>query len=170
MLCVLDEENHGAEVTVSKETRQTFTGRDGGLIQVTNITSHTLGVVLWNEDILEEYVYPMIKKMTQIPAQTINSFGTAAANMKEVVVRVFEGESTVPAECTPLGVCRVELPPFLPKGSPVELTYRWDENQTLQVMVDAFGKQSKVEINRNSALSDEEIAAAQASLSLLKVE
>jgi molecular chaperone DnaK len=170
MLCVLEEENRTGEKSVPEETRQTFTGRDGGLIQVTNITTHTLGVVLWNEDTLEEYVYPMIKKMTKIPAQTANSFGTAAANMKEVVVRVVEGESTVPAECTPLGVCRVELPPFLPKGSPVELSYCWDENQTLHVTVDAFGKKGTVKISRDSALSDEEVLAAQASLSLLRVE
>ncbi len=170
MLCLLEEESRTGEKSVPEETRQTFTGRDGGLIQVTNITTHTLGVVLWNEDTLEEYVYPMIKKMTKIPAQTVNSFGTAAANMKEVVVRVVEGESTVPAECTPLGVCRVELPPFLPKGSPVELSYCWDENQTLNVTVDAFGKKGSVKISRDSALSDEEILAAQASLSLLKVE
>ncbi len=170
MLCLLEEENRTGEKSVPEETRQTFTGRDGGLIQVTNITTHTLGVVLWNEDTLEEYVYPMIKKLTQIPAQTVNSFGTAAANMKEVVVRVVEGESTVPAECTPLGVCRVELPPFLPKGSPVELMYSWDENQTLNVTVDAFGKKGTVAISRERTLSEEDILAARASLSLLKVE
>lgn len=66
----------------------------------------------------------MIAKMTPVPADMKNSFGTAKANMKNAIVRVVEGESTVPGECTPLGICDIELPPFLPKGSPVELTHR----------------------------------------------
>ena len=61
--------------------------------------------------------------------------------MQRAIVRVVEGESTVPAECTPLGICDVELPPFLPKGSPVELTYEYNANQVLEVAVDACGNQ-----------------------------
>jgi len=107
----------------------------------------------------------MIKKMTAIPVEMKNSFGTAKANMKNAIVRVVEGESTVPNECTPLGICDIELPPFLPKGSPVELTYRYDANQVLEVVVDAYGKQNKVSIARNTGLSEGEIAAATADLS-----
>src|SRR5207244_2335014 len=83
----------------------------GGMIEVTDITSHTLGVVLWDERQLQEYVFPMIRKMTPIPAVIRNSFGTADANMQRAVVKVVEGESTVPGECTPLGVCDIQLPP-----------------------------------------------------------
>ncbi len=170
MLSILSEEEKSGQQTVPAETREQFSNRDGGLIQVTNITSHTLGVVLWNDELLEEYVFPMIKKMTSIPAEFKNNFGTAQANMAKVVVRVVEGESTLPAECTPLGLCAIDLPPFLPKGAPVELTYRYNANQVLEVIVDAFGKQSRVTIQRNTGLSDDEIAAATANLSLIKVE
>jgi len=69
----------------------------------------------------------------------------------------------------PLGSCEVELPPFLPKGSPVELTYRYDVNQVLEVTVDAYGKQNKVSISRNTGLSDSELVAATADLSRLKI-
>lgn len=171
-LCLLEEERgmEESERSLSEETRGQFLGRDGGLIQVTNITSHTLGVVLWNEDKMEEYVYPMIKKMSPIPSESVNTFGTASANMKKVVVRVVEGESTVPGECTPLGTCHVELPPFLPKGSPVELTYRYNTNQVLEVVVDAFGKQGSAEIRRHTGLSEDEIAGATADLAEIKVE
>ena len=53
------------EKMLPEDTRQQFSSREGGLIQVTNITSHTLGVVLWDEAHLEEYVFPMIRKMTR---------------------------------------------------------------------------------------------------------
>ena len=141
----------------------------GQLIRVTNITTHTLGVVLWDDSRAEEYVFPMIRKMTPVPVQTKNSFGTAKANMKNAIVRVVEGESTVPSECTPLGICDIELPPFLPKGSPIELTYSYNENQVLEVVVEAYGRQNRVSIARNTGLSEGEIAEATADLSLITV-
>src|SRR6266404_2173374 len=148
VLSLLNEEEATGEKTLPSDTRQQFSSREGGLIQVRNITSHTLGVVLWDEAHLEEYVFPMIKKMTAMPAVAKNSFGTATANMQRAVVRVVEGESTLPGECTPLGICDVELPPFLPKGSPVELTYEYNANQVLEVAVEACGNCASVSIER----------------------
>jgi molecular chaperone DnaK len=139
-------------------------------MRVTDITSHTLGVVLWDDAHLEEYVFPMIRKMTAIPAAAKNSFGTASANMQRAVVRIVEGESTVPAECTPLGICDVELPAFLPKGSPVELTYEYNANQVLEVNVNACGNEGKVSIHRKTGLAPEEIANATNSLKSLVIE
>jgi len=170
ILLVLGEEDETGQHTLPDETRQQFSNRDGSLIRVSNITSHTLGVVLWDETKLEEYVFPMIEKMTPIPCETQNSFGTATANMKSVVVRVVEGESSVPGECTPLGIASFELPPYLPKGSPVELTYRYNPNQILEVVVDGFGKQKVIEIQRNMGLSEDEVAQATAKMSLIRVE
>ena len=169
ILSLLKEEETTGAKTVSENTRQQFSSREGGLIQVTNITSHTLGVVLWDEAHLEEYVFPMIRKMTAIPATARNSFGTASANMQRAVVRIVEGESTLPAECTPLGLCDVELPAFLPKGSPVELTYEYNANQVLEVAVNASGNQAKVRIERNTGLAPDEVDRAAQSLGAIAV-
>ena len=70
---------------------------------------------------------------------------------------------------TELLICDIELPPFLPKGSPVELTYTYNENQVLEVIVDAYGRQNRVQIARNTGLSDSEIEAATADLLQIKV-
>jgi molecular chaperone DnaK len=169
ILSLLKEEETTGEKTVPENTRQQFSSREGGLIQVTNITSHTLGVVLWDEAHLEEYVFPMIRKMTAIPATARNSFGTASANMQRATVRIVEGESTLPAECTPLGLCDVELPAFLPKGSPVELTYEYNANQVLEVAVSASGNQAKVRIERNTGLAPDEVERATAGLGAIAV-
>ena len=48
----------------------------------------------------------MIKKMVPVPAEFKNNFGTAQANMAKVVVRVVEGESTVPERMHAAGVVR----------------------------------------------------------------
>ena len=169
IISMLGEEDQVGERTLPVEVREQFSSADGSLIRVTNITTHTLGVVLWDDAKAEEYAFPMIRKMTPIPVQMKNSFGTAKANMKNAVVRVVEGESTVPGECTPLGICDIELPPFLPKGSPVELTYTYNENQVLEVVVEAYGRQSKVSIARNTGLSEAELETATADLLQIKV-
>ena len=169
VLSLLREEDVSGGKILPDDTRQQFSSREGGLIEVTNITSHTLGVILWDEAQLETYVFPMIRKMSAIPASARNSFGTATANMPRVTVRVVEGESTLPGECTPLGICDVELPPFLPKGSPVELTYEYNDNQVLEVAVNASGKQAKVKIERNTGLAPEQIEQAASSLGALTV-
>ncbi len=169
VLVMLREEELSGEKVLPDDTRHQFSSREGGLIQVTNITSHTLGVVLWDEAHLEEYVFPMIRKMTAMPATAKNSFGTANANMERAVVRIVEGESTLPAECTPLGICDVELPAFLPKGSPVELTYEYNANQVLEVAVQAYGNLAKVTIQRNTGLAPSEVAPAAVALDVVTV-
>jgi molecular chaperone DnaK len=169
-LSMLREEEVSGEKLLAEETREQFSSRDGHLMQVTDITSHTLGVVLWDEGNLEEYVFPMIRKRTAIPAAAKNLFGTADANMQRAVVKIVEGESTLPAECTPLGVCDVKLPPFLPKGSPVHLSYEYNANQVLEVAVEAAGNRTHLSIERNTGLAKEEIAQAAAGLGTLKVE
>src|SRR5207244_1042765 len=95
-LSMLREEEKTGKKLLGENTRQQFSSRDGHLIQITDITSHTLGVVLWDETHLEAYVFPMIRKRTGIPASAKNSFGTASANMQRAVVKVVEGESTLP--------------------------------------------------------------------------
>ena len=169
-LSMLREEETLGQKLLGEDTRQQFSSREGHLMEVSDITSHTLGVVLWDDTNLEEYVFPMIRKRTAIPAVAKNMFGTADANMARAVVKIVEGESTVPAECTPLGVCDITLPPFLPKGSPVELSYQYNANQVLEVAVEACGKRSKMSIERNTGLAENEIDQAASSLDALQVE
>jgi molecular chaperone DnaK len=160
MLALLREEEAGAgSVAVPQEARGSFFNSEGRLIEISNITSHTLGVVLWDENRLTDYVFPMIPKMTPYPTESVNSFGTATANMQKVMVKIVEGESSLPQECTLLGECEVELPPYLPKGSPVELVYRYDVNQVLEVVVRASGRESTVEIKRSGGRPSESPAA-----------
>ncbi|MDX2227971.1 MAG: Hsp70 family protein [Verrucomicrobiae bacterium] len=169
MLCHIKDSTEKGVDDISPETAKQFTGANGGLIQVTNITSHSLGIVLWNDTSQEEYVFPMIKKMTEIPGETKNTFGTASANMKRAVVRVVEGESTVPGECYKLGTCDISLPEFLPKATPVEVTYRYNTNQILEVTVKVQDKVATAEIHRTGGLKSDEVERARDHLMLLNV-
>ncbi|HEX8678319.1 MAG TPA: Hsp70 family protein, partial [Chthoniobacterales bacterium] len=73
-LVLLREEEGTGEKTLPEDTRAQFSSGKGALIEITNITSHTLGVVLWDDEQNEEYVYPMITKMSAIPARSKNFF------------------------------------------------------------------------------------------------
>jgi molecular chaperone DnaK len=181
ILAVMEDEDEAGEAasaegkepeesSVPESTREQYSGREGKLIQISNITTHTLGVVLYDKIKQEDYVFPMIKKSTAVPANVENTFGTAQANMESVTVRIVEGESTLPQECSPLGVADIELPPYLPAGSPVSVTYRYNSNQILEVVVEAYDKKNQVMIKRNTGLDDQEIDRATADLSLIKVE
>ncbi len=169
-LALLREEDESGQPILDQDTRAQFSTREGRLMQVVDITSQTLGVVLWDDSNLEEYVYPMIRKRTAIPAVAKNLFGTADANMPRAVVKIVEGESSVPGECTPLGVCDITLPPFLPKGSPVELSYQYNANQVLEVAIEACGKRSNISIERNTGLAQSEMTQAASGLGKLRIE
>ncbi len=169
-LALLREEDESGQAILDQDTRAQFSTREGRLMQVIDITSQTLGVVLWDDSNLEEYVYPMIRKRTAIPAVAKNLFGTADANMPRAVVKIVEGESSVPGECTPLGVCDITLPPFLPKGSPVELSYQYNANQVLEVAIEACGKRSNISIERNTGLAQSEMTQAASGLGKLRIE
>lgn len=168
-----DEQSKGQtaeQSSVAETTREQFSGREGKLIQITNITSHTLGVVLYDNVKQEDYVFPMIKKATRVPVNVDNTFGTAHANLGNVTVRIVEGESSLPEECSPLGIAQIDLPPYLPAGSPVSVSYRYNSNQILEVVVEAYGNKKQIMIKRNTGLSESEIEQATADLALINVE
>ncbi len=164
-----DREQPGKAPDSSTIVRVQFSDGGGKVIQVTEIATHTLGVVLWDNAANEEYVFPMIRKSTALPTKMKDAFGLSRANITKATVRIVEGESTMPRECTPLGYCEIMLPPNLPKGTPVEVTYCYDESQVLEVLVDVAGRQSCSVINRNAGLSESEIAAAAADLYRINV-
>ena len=169
ILSMLEEEKVSGEQVLPTDTRDQFVGREGGLIQVTNITSHTLGVVLWDEVHLEEYVFPMIRKMTAIPARCAQFI--RYRHVQHAARRCPGGgrREHVAGRMHALGICDVEFPAFLPKGSPVELTYEYNANQVLEVSVEASGNRAKVSIERNTGLAPNEVAQAAANLGSLRV-
>ena len=140
------------------DTREQFSSREGGLIQVTNITSHTLGVVLWDEAQLEEYVFPMIRKMTRHSGDG-EEFIRHRQGQHAARRRADRGrrEHVAGANARRSAFAMSSLPPFLPKGSPVELTYEYNANQVLEVAVEASGNQAKVSIERNTGLAPNEV-------------
>jgi molecular chaperone DnaK len=122
--------------------------------QLVNVNSHSLGVVGIHPQTRQRHNVILIAKNTPLPCRAARTFKTAKENQRSVAVDVVEGESHRPEECVQVGRCVIpELPPGLPRGTPVEVEYTYAANGTLSVLarVPAVRYSRQVEIRRHAA-------------------
>ncbi len=124
------------------------------------VNSHGLGVVVRNPKSGKEMNYVMIPRNTPIPAESSQKFATNKADQQRISVKVVQGEAPDPAACSRIGTCRITgLPPGLPKGSPVEVTYSFDEQGRVHVRAKSLeaGLEATIQIERSGGLDDEQV-------------
>ena len=77
------------------------------------------------------------------------------------------------AACTKLGKCHItDLPPDLPKGSKIQVTYSFDTAGRIAVKAKELssGKEAAIDIQRRGRLSEKQIKAYRKLASRYKVE
>lgn len=119
--------------------------------ELINVNSHSLGVVGFESGSGRRVNAILIPRNTPIPTERTKCFTTLEPDQRTVAVPVVEGESERPEFCASLGKCVVrDLPPGLPKGTPVEVTYRYALNGRVSVSarVPTTGHAAEVEIER----------------------
>ncbi|HQU42718.1 MAG TPA: Hsp70 family protein, partial [Pirellulales bacterium] len=128
---------------------------------VTNINSHSLGIEGIDSKTQRKRNVIVIPRNTPLPAKVKERFVTKTENQRSIVVQVLEGESSAPSDCTSIGRTSLrDLPPGLPAGWPVEITYEYETNGRLKVSATVPGtnREVKLQLEREGALSDERIA------------
>jgi len=101
---------------------------------IRDITSHPLGIVVLDRR-LNERVVTLIGAATEVPCEKRGRFAYAYDNMTAVRVEVTEGVGTTRDEVKIVGeVILDDLPPR-PRGTPIDVTYRYNVNQMLEVDV-----------------------------------
>jgi molecular chaperone DnaK len=128
---------------------------------VTDVNSHSLGIEGVDPKTLRKRNVVIIPRNSPLPARVKEKFVTRGENQRSVVVQVLEGESAVPTECTPIGRTVVrDLPPGLPVGWPIEIHYEYGTNGRLKVQAHVPGtdREVKLELERESSMSDERLA------------
>jgi molecular chaperone DnaK len=128
--------------------------------ELVNVNSHSLGVVGVDTQTGERLNAILIPKNTALPYKALGTFSTAKPNQRSVKVSVLEGESHRPEECIALGDCVVrDLPPGLPKGSKVEVIYRYAANGRISVSarVPETRQSAHVEIKRDNTRELEDL-------------
>lgn len=127
-------------------------------VTTSDVNSHSLGVEITDlEDARRKRNHIMIPKNTPLPHTVVQKFVTNVPNPNAILLRLLEGEAAEVDACTPIGDFRiVDLPPLLPVGSPVEVTYSYDANGRIHVAGRELVGMSKstIEISRDTGLTD----------------
>ena len=144
-------------------------GRQG--ITISDVTSQSLGVIQLDSETNQDKNTIVIPRNSKIPTKLSVGGLTVVDNQTELRIQVTQGEDEDPAFVTQIGESILRIPPY-PKGSPIEITFCYDEDQTVQIEVfDLTAKQSlgTFEIDRIANLDDEQVNTAATKISNLDV-
>ncbi len=143
-------------------------------VTATDVNSHSLGVKISDpQDKARKINHIMIPKNSSLPVEVKQKFKTNTSNQQRIHVCVLEGDASDPDACTTIGDFRiVNLPPNLPAGSPVEITYSYDKNGRFSATaIELTGNTvAKTEIVRDSGLTNENVDAFQTLATEYRVE
>ena len=101
---------------------------------LTNVNSHSLGVVARDPKTRRKMVSVLIPKNTALPSAVKKRFKVARNGQKNVAVNVVEGENHDPDNCAQIGQCIVrDLPPDIAAGTSVIVKFKYLANGFLNV-------------------------------------
>lgn len=129
-------------------------------MSVTNVSSHILGVLGKENATGRSRRGVMIPRNTALPARKTRKFTTARDNQPSVKVEVVEGGDDGGNNATKIGTCVVtDLPPNLPKRTPIEVTFEYASNGRLRIAASlpTVGKQAALALNRSAGLTELEV-------------
>jgi len=132
-------------------------------VNTTDVNSHSLGVKITDpNNRVRKINHIMIPKNSPVPHRVTQKFVTNSPNQQRVHVCVLEGDASDPDACTTIGDFRVvNLPPNLPAGSPVEITYEYDKNGRINAYAKELtgNRDAQIEIQRSQGLDTEGVNA-----------
>ena len=132
-------------------------------VTATDVNSHSLGVEITDPNNTGRKTnHVMIPRNTPIPHTISQRFMTNVPNQQRIRVRLVQGEVPEMDACTVIGDFQItSLPPNLPKGSPVELTYSYDSNGRIRAEARELtsNRQASAEIVRDGGVSDSGVDA-----------
>jgi len=165
---ILEAKHRGTDIPVPQEVAERLRS-----VKQTNVNSHSLGVVARDPATGRDINAIMIPRNTPIPARRTQRFVTQVDNQRMVQIIILEGDAPDPEACTVIGRCTIaELPPGLPAGSPIEVTYSFDENGCVQVRARDLtgGREASIELLRGSNLAEREVEQMQELVSGMNVK
>ena len=176
-------EQPAATADMTEAVIERFIGPDGTpKVTVTDGATHNLGLVVLNPQ-REHVIHVMIPKMTAVPCEMTDRFGTVDDGQPSVLIEVVQSleqdqhkDDIDLFEAYKLGECILELPPALPQGTPIQVTYKYNLDQVLEVTAKSMSDDKATatyevfSIIERPTLNEEEVARAQSDMRDLKVE
>jgi molecular chaperone DnaK (HSP70) len=141
---------------------------------IRNVTSRTFGIVAWDPSQSKQVVSNLILRNDPVPAEVTREYGTRDANQESVLIQIVDNLSSDAIYDTEgsrdIGSAELTLPPGLPAGAPVAVTFRLDEQGRLHMTARELtgGREVEVTIQTEAGSSEEELEkAAERSKSLV---
>jgi molecular chaperone DnaK len=149
---ILEAKFRGPDSTLAENLKKMLAS-----VEQENVNSHGLGIVARNPKNAKEINYVMIPRNTRLPAEKLHTFVTTSDNQRRIHVKVIQGEAPDPAACSQIGSFHIrDLPKGLPKGSPVEVHYSFDQSGRVHVRAELLPSRqaATIEIERAGGLDD----------------
>lgn len=132
---------------------------------IKNVTSKSFGVVVMIDEDgkVKEKVVNILKKNEALPCECTQEFGTFYNNQENAKLLVMENamldDQLELEDAMPIGEAILELPPGLPEGAPIQVTYLLQEDGCLIVTGIELSSNNtiNVTIQTNSVISEDEI-------------
>jgi molecular chaperone DnaK len=119
----------GGDPTVGTSAREGLPG-----VEVTDVASHPLGIIVLDGG-MRERIVTIVPEFTALPCERRGRFAYAYDGMTAVRVEITEGHGEHRDEVMVIGeVVLDDLPPR-PRGTAIEVVYRYTVNQLLEVDV-----------------------------------
>ena len=129
--------------------------------EIRNVNSHSLGVVAKEVDTGIEQVVRLIPRNTPLPVVARRTFKTHRPDQESILVRIVEGESNSPEDCSGIGRCSIwDLPEEIPVGTPIEVRFKYAENGRLRIRVKLGGddkRSFRYQLERPNSLTEEQL-------------
>ena len=176
-------EDSTAAVDIPDPVSDRFIGTNGApKVTVIDGATHSLGIIVLNAK--DERINDiMIPKMTPIPCEEAKRYVTRTDNQETALIRVIQGleqddqeDDDTKFDEYKLGECVLELPSGLPKGSPIEVSYKYNLDQTLEVTAKSVSNNGPTAVYdvfsviQRQTLKKEEVAKAAKTLQGLEIE
>lgn len=137
-------------------------GSGDQLPTIKDVTSKTFGVEAVDKQTKQPIISNLIMRDTSIPTEASRNYGTIDPNQPSVSIKIYEhssydSEMALPkdAESLVIGQTELTLPPNLPAGAPIKITFKLNENGILEIFaLDLTGNRSvTATIERKSSLT-----------------
>jgi molecular chaperone DnaK (HSP70) len=144
-------------------------------LAIRNVTSHSFGVVALDRQTRQEGVSNLIMMNDLVPVETTERFGTIDDNQENVEIRIMENnfsQARVEVSASQeIGQALLELPPGLRANSPIEITFRLDDQGRLHATARELSanKIIEVDIQTSRVISQEKFDEAKARSKLVVI-
>ena len=130
-------------------------------VRITDVATHPLGIVVLDAN-LRERIVNLIPEFTPLPCEKRGRFAYAYDHMTAVRVEVTEGHGEARDEVTVIGEVVLDNLPPRPRGTPIEVVYRYTLNQILEVDVTDVASRTtrKARMNLRGSIDDAQKAEA----------